>query len=677
MHRLDQPPPWSVAASSSPRPRSDARVRQRHVRGVAGTRDHHDAEAERVRVLERARLAVEIDGELGRACHAEAAARLVVGGVAGELLRRRAYRRLGFVRVSDYACERLGISARALEVAAQVAARLDELPLIAAAFRSGELSWTHVRLLCGVARREDEAEWLARAHSGTVAALEARIATERDARGHASASDPEDDLIDGEPPVQLRIACPGRVRWLWRYALELARRVAGEQLPTWRAAELIAAEGIASRPIGSRVGDRVLLAFMRLKRRLSRSAATPQHGPGAPAATVAAPSAGLPGPAVAPEARRADAAAPPTTIPPDLAGCDAFTLDARLTDAMHAIRRAEPRIGRLLRMIVDHRLYRALGFTSADAYVRERLGISLRKAWALLKIERAVRRDALFARAYESGTLSWVRALTLLPVVDRRTSAEWITRANAATVRRLSDEVSWVLDVRDVFGYDVPLVPPPPGSALVPPARIAPAHGPDGDAQCRKTSPSQIVQIGALSVPQRQWTQNGTGVAAEVCDGEIRFTGPASVIALFRDALDTFARAGEPRWAAVERVLTTVIAGWEAEPGHRDPVFARDGWRCAVPACSSRRNLHDHHIQFRSRGGANDRANRVSVCAAHHLPGIHTGVIGAWGPAPAAVHWQLGLRSDAPPLLTYIGDRLELAAFAGTSVAIDDLLPGR
>src|SRR5438094_5264731 len=45
----------------------------------------------------------------------------------------------------------------------------------------------------------------------------------------------------------------------------------------------------------------------------------------------------------------------------------------------------------------------------------------------------------------------------------------------------------------------------------------------------------------------------------------------------------------------------------------------RGAQRCAVPACSSRRNLHDHHIIFRSRGGTNRRENRITVCAWHHL----------------------------------------------------------
>ena len=76
---------------------------------------------------------------------------MVVGVVARELLRRRAYGRLGFARLRDYAGERLGVSARALQSAAHVATRLAELPAIAAAFARGELSWTQVRVLAEVA----------------------------------------------------------------------------------------------------------------------------------------------------------------------------------------------------------------------------------------------------------------------------------------------------------------------------------------------------------------------------------------------------------------------------------------------------------------------------------------------------------------------------------------------
>ena len=135
-----------------------------------------------------------------------------------------------------------------------------------------------------------------------------------------------------------------------------------------------------------------------------------------------------------------------------------------------------------------------------------------------------------------------------------------------------------------------------------------------------------------------------------------------SVVAFLRDALDAFADPCAPRWTAFERLLRHVIAYWESTPRHRDPIFARDGWRCTVPACSSRRNLHDHHVVFRSRGGGNARENRTTICAAHHLHGVHAGTIRASGEAPSGIRWELGVRSGAPPLLTYVGDRRCVAA---------------
>ena len=114
---------------------------------------------------------------------------------------------------------------------------------------------------------------------------------------------------------------------------------------------------------------------------------------------------------------------------------------------MRGLRTTEPRIGRLLRVVVDHRLYKSFGHPAFDDYVRERLGISVRKAWALLKIEKATLRSDDFGRAYRDGRLSWVRALSLLPVLDRTNAAAWIARAEGVTVRRLNDEVEWVLAV--------------------------------------------------------------------------------------------------------------------------------------------------------------------------------------------------------------------------------------
>jgi hypothetical protein len=88
-------------------------------------------------------------------------------------------------------------------------------------------------------------------------------------------------------------------------------------------------------------------------------------------------------------------------------------------------------------------------------------------------------------------------------------------------------------------------------------------------------------------------------------------------------------------------------------------VFARDGWRCTVPGCSSFRNLHDHHIVFRSMGGSNDLANRTTLCAWHHLRGVHGRRVRCVGTAPPALRFDLGLRQDARPLVSFgAGERL-------------------
>jgi hypothetical protein len=65
-----------------------------------------------------------------------------------------------------------------------------------------------------------------------------------------------------------------------------------------------------------------------------------------------------------------------------------------------------------------------------------------------------------------------------------------------------------------------------------------------------------------------------------------------------------------------------------------------------------------HHVLFRSRGGENAHANRITVCAWHHLRGIHAGVVRAWGEAPDEITWEIGARSGRRPLLRVEGVRL-------------------
>jgi len=62
-----------------------------------------------------------------------------------------------------------------------------------------------------------------------------------------------------------------------------------------------------------------------------------------------------------------------------------------------------------------------------------------------------------------------------------------------------------------------------------------------------------------------------------------------------------------------------------------------------VPGCS-RAAVHAHHIIPRSQGGTDDPENLVSLCAAHHLHGIHGGRMRVTGTAPDKLVWEFGLR---------------------------------
>ena len=59
---------------------------------------------------------------------------------------------------------------------------------------------------------------------------------------------------------------------------------------------------------------------------------------------------------------------------------------------------------------------------------------------------------------------------------------------------------------------------------------------------------------------------------------------------------------------------------------------------------------------FRSHGGGNERDNRVSVCAWHHLRGLHARRVRAWGKAPDDITWEIGVGVGHPPLFRAHGD---------------------
>jgi hypothetical protein len=523
---------------------------------------------------------------------------------------------------------------------------------------AGQLNWTKLRLVSSVATSESVEEWLAAAKRCASSELERLVRSARQPMTGAAdtpapttnAEDETSDEIDGEPRVHLRIRCPAPVRSLWRTVYELASRSSGSILAQWQALELVAAEAMSNVDLDSlssvspgigpvdgqrtderdgdwaipdrgsahddettgqgRWHDGVDLAELRALLAVGDASALGGVSTVGDASTVGD------GPACS-----ALAGAPIDRDQP-LPELSPAEIDAELRATLRSMQAVDWQMGCLLRTFVRLRLYRNAGFRTLAEYVSERLGISVRKARGLVRLEAdpSAGRSEL-AQAYRTGGISWVRALVLLPVLSEEYTAAWLERACQVTVRRLIEEVRWAGDMLDRTGRTIAMAPPPLGSPLE-----------FSEAEAAR-------QIRARCGEEREASMLRSAQAMEVT---LDFSGPASVIAFVHDVLRAYRMPSEAPWRGFERMLLHAKDVWEAVERHRNPIHERDGWRCRVPACSSRRNLQEHHLLFRSQGGGNERTNRVSICAWHHLRGIHAGVVRAHGDAASEVRWQLG-----------------------------------
>jgi hypothetical protein len=214
------------------------------------------------------------------------------------------------------------------------------------------------------------------------------------------------------------------------------------------------------------------------------------------------------------------------------------------------------------------------------------------------------------------------------------------------------------------------------------PARAGPPiASPDVAAALLLLETDRTAFVGSAGLPERQTCAQAQGdpdaraIRAATNGPEpihetarIAFVAPRDA-ALFLRSVVLAARARLQRLTqrpvsageAIEWMLDHAFAVWGADddslaPEHR--VFERDGWRCTVPGCSSYRNLHDHHIVYRSRGGSDDLRNRTTLCACHHQRGVHGGLVRCTGSAPDELCFELGLRAGRPPLVSYVvGER--------------------
>jgi len=117
---------------------------------------------------------------------------------------------------------------------------------------------------------------------------------------------------------------------------------------------------------------------------------------------------------------------------------------------------------------------------------------------------------------------------------------------------------------------------------------------------------------------------------------------------------------------SAESFLAALLQGWLlTEKAHlrfarNYAILKRDGFRCQVPGCNCRRNLHIHHIIPRSQGGSDEPSNLIVLCAKCHLRLLHNLLtLKIEGTAPHNLTFTFGPRShgDERPFLKYVRGR--------------------
>jgi len=645
-------------------------------------------------------LVPDVAARLARLAAARGPLRRALARIAGRLVETGAMERLTYARLGDYARERLGLSPRKLQELARVDRVLAELPSLDASLRGNLLPWCKVRMIARIATPETVDDWIERARAISTRALEAAV--REAARG--TALEPELAAEDPDRQRWIRLRCSPKVRAKWSVVRELAECAAGQRLGDGEALEWVAAEAFSTFSIDPdlvRQEDPPLESDRRKQAGFDSS--PPREGSDGADGVNGEPNGAIPVEMtpVDPVEEWEEVA----VLLRDLEDADAFELDRRLRRAVHLEQVLDATLAPLLRGLRDggggegepgeqnERKGPEARPRSLSASTCEALGMSARKVRALLRLERAGDVCPELRGAYRDGRLSWVKAQCLLPllVLDRHDDPRgdlpagstdepedppdatptgpsdtasaarcegasaavsvdtiddgpwrtaWVAWAQRVTVRRLTEDVERALLLRAVQGRvwrqrrdhpETVLDPIPAGERQL----CAPGVDPEATERLAWWVP---VEVALLFTGVRETLRRRLEAEAHPQTEPETKPKPKPKSHNKKPVTDN---------EVFEALLDEALRAWTLrEPGARrpNPVIERDGYRCAVPGCSSRRNLQDHHIVFRSRGGCHAPWNRVTLCAFHHLRGVHAGRLRVEGQAPERLVFELGLR---------------------------------
>ena len=280
---------------------------------------------------------------------------------------------------------------------------------------------------------------------------------------------------------------------------------------------------------------------------------------------------------------------------------DPFALHRRVERLLEARKGFDAAFGVLALRVADENVRETLGYRSLDDYVRERLGMSLRVFRERVWLERRMSALPELRAALASGQLTYSKALLVARDAKPEDVAGRVQEAADTTWQQTERESTERERVRNRA------------------AGVRRLWGPK-DA-------SETVVLAILSA-QAWWKER---IGGEIDAGEA-----LAVIA------DHFAEVWKEH---VRRQRVSL--------GYRVEVVERAEGKCAVPGCG-RPVRHVHHLVFRSQGGCDTPANEIGLCVAHHLHGVHAGLLLVSGRGGERLAWQLGLDARGVPLEEWV-----------------------
>ncbi len=356
-------------------------------------------------------------------------------------------------------------------------------------------------------------------------------------------------------------------------------------------------------------------------------------------------------------------------------------LDRQIRTLISLEEEMECRLGRLLAEMGERGAWSRLRFDGVGHYAEERLGISRTSGEDRVRAARALCRFPLLREAYESGRIGLDAALLIVRILgagpaDPAVEGAWVARAEEATVKRLRDEARAL--GRRAVGLRALGREPLAQEADRPPSPSRPLDDAEWHASLRRgpgTARERVLRFGMLAASASSGSELTTSP-----DVFLRLRLPQDLAASFLAAVESSRRALSeevdsvpwdepwpdprgrpsvlaartfsircrrvPAWVGLLALVEEFVATWDDEDASprrpRDAVYVRDGWRCTAPGCMSRRNLEDHHLLYRSRGGSDALSNRTCLCRFHHQRGEHGELASCGGTAPLGIVWRLG-----------------------------------